>query len=209
MSHSELKAKFELIREYLVEHPENFPGKSKKLKSSFEKVGFESIKDALFKKFSESRKIKKLSLPQTIPDEVVSLILKEYYKKPEKELAKIQTEHQESMSAENIVGDLLERYLASVLEPLGWVWCSGETIKAIDFIKKTETEWIELQVKNRDNTENSSSSKVREGTEIKKWFRCFSKKAKFNWDKFPTEEKKYLSEEKFRAFVIEYLKNLK
>ena len=30
---------------------------------------------------------------------------------------------------------------------------------------------IYLQVKNKNNTENSSSSAIREGTEIKKWYR--------------------------------------
>jgi hypothetical protein len=28
--------------------------------------------------------------------------------------------------------DLLERYLASVLEPMGWIWCSGTMVKSVE-----------------------------------------------------------------------------
>src|SRR6059058_3167229 len=79
-------------------------------------------------------------------------------------------------------------YLAEKLEPsgrsggrspysesyyAGWIWCSGTSVKAVDFIHYDEknNEWNLLQVKNRDNTENSSSSKIRDNTTIKKWFR--------------------------------------
>jgi hypothetical protein len=96
------------------------------------------------------------------------------------------------MGAENLVGDLLERYLASVLEPHGWIWCSGAMVKAVDFILPPSTSggaWRMLQVKNRDNSENSSSSAIRAGTEIEKWHRTFSK----------------LSEENFERFVRTYL----
>lgn len=73
------------------------------------------------------------------------------------------------MASENIVGDLLERYLAEKLEPCGWIWCSGTSVKAVDFIHydNEKDEWGLLQVKNRDNTENSSSSKIRDNTPIK------------------------------------------
>ena len=39
----------------------------------------------------------------------------------------------------------------------GWIWCSGTSVKAVDFIHYDEknNEWNLLQVKNRDNTENS------------------------------------------------------
>ena len=67
-------------------------------------------------------------------------------------------------------------------------------------------EWRLLQIKNRDNSENSSSMAIRKGTSIEKWFRSFSKKTDTNWDQFPDENVKGLvSEEGFRAFVREYL----
>lgn len=81
------------------------------------------------------------------------------------------------MSAENHNGLLLEEYLAYVLEPLGWIWCAGEIYKAIDFIyfgKANNNDDVSLQVKNKYNTENSSSNKIRENTPILKWYRLKS-----------------------------------
>jgi hypothetical protein len=40
-----------------------------------------------------------------------------------------------------------------------------------------------LQVKNRSNSENSSSSSIRKGTAIKKWFRIEALTGKTHWDK--------------------------
>lgn len=112
------------------------------------------------------------------------------------------------MSAENLVGYLLERYLAEKLEPYGWVWCSGDFVKAIDFIKKqSDGSWKALQIKNRDNTENSSSSAVRKGTSIEKWFRTYSKPSKkrennTNWDKFPEPDHlNHISENEFLDYI--------
>lgn len=53
--------------------------------------------------------------------------------------------------------------------------------------------WEAVQVKNRDNTENSSSSAIRQGTTIEKWFRTYSKPSRkratnTNWENFPEEE---------------------
>jgi hypothetical protein len=74
------------------------------------------------------------------------------------------------MSVENRNGDILEEYLAHVLEPIGWIWCAGATYRAIDFCYLGE-EPILLQIKNKYNTENSSSSHIRSGTNIQKWYR--------------------------------------
>jgi hypothetical protein len=151
--------------------------------------------------------------PETVPDEMVSIILNEYFDVDSEKLDEVKRDHSLSMGAENMVGDLLERYIASVLEPHGWVWCAGSAVKAVDFIKAPSLEgakWQLLQVKNRDNSENSSSSAIRDGTDIGKWFRCFSTKPKTNWDNFPDKDMRiYLSEANFRSFVIEYLKTLK
>ena len=63
-----------------------------------------------------------------------------------------------------------------------------------------------LQIKNRNNSENSSSSKVRDGTTINKWFRSFSKKDISNWKNFPdTQLNGQLSEEGFHNFIDIYL----
>lgn len=89
------------------------------------------------------------------------------------------------MSAENIQGGLLEEYIASRIESLGWVWCRGSIVRAVDFINEDCS--VLLQVKNKYNTENSSSSAIRIGTPIKKWFRIprqtrFGDDDRMNWD---------------------------
>ncbi|WP_426619618.1 SinI family restriction endonuclease [Pseudomonas rustica] len=165
------------------------------------------------KKFAAGRIDKQPNTPQTVPDNMVSVILHQYYNCEEEQLPRIQHEHRLSMAAENIIGDLLERYLASVLEPRGWIWCSGETLTSIDFIRPPSDispKWFALQVKNRDNSENSSSNKVRKDKDIHHWFRTFSKKNGDNWAAFPGHHSPYLlSEEDFERFVRGYLADIK
>lgn len=153
-----------------------------------------------------------LAPPKTIPDEAVSVIIKSTLDCSEEKTNSIKVEHQLSMAAENMVGALLERYLYSVLKNHGWVWCAGDFVRAIDFIKRNpDGTWIALQVKNRDNSENSSSSAIRNNTDIIKWFRTYSKPSKrresnTNWDAFPDVYcRNYLSEDGFMAFINDYL----
>jgi transcriptional regulator with XRE-family HTH domain len=61
-----------------------------------------------------------------------------------------------------------EEYLAEKLLPYGWYCCWGETMKSVDFCTQNGDL---LQVKNRSNSENSSSNKIRQGTAIIKWHR--------------------------------------
>lgn len=160
--------------------------------------------------FIRSREPRAPSPPSTVPDEMVSFIIHKYFDVPEKELARAVELHNLSMGAENLVGDILERYIASVVEDHDWVWCSGAIVKAVDFIhRKPDGEWATLQVKNRDNSENSSSSAIRNGTTIEKWFRTFSKKKGDNWHNFPKIVNATLSEAGFRKFVDNYLQGIK
>ena len=147
----------------------------------------------------------------TTPDAMVSYILEVYFDFSEADTQRIKIEHQLSMTVENKIGELLERYIGMTLEAYGWAWCSGDFIKAIDMIKKNaDGTWLLLQVKNRSTTENSSSSAIRAGTEIKKWFRSFPKKTITNWAAFPDEETRHLlSEDGFKIFVKDYLLNAK
>lgn len=77
--------------------------------------------------------------------------------------------HNLFMSAENIQGNLLEEYISQSIRPYGWLWCNGNVLRAIDFCSSDGA--ILLQIKNKSNTENSSSSAIRTGTDIKKWYR--------------------------------------
>ena len=106
------------------------------------------------------------------------------------------------MQAENIVGKLLERYVAPLLESKGWVWCAGETLRSVDFMKDENTNDVKLlQIKNRSNSENSSSSAIREGTKIKKWYRISSASGKTRWDRLPENADGICNEEGFYQFV--------
>jgi hypothetical protein len=80
-----------------------------------------------------------------------------------------ESHHNLFMSAENIQGSLLEEYIDSVISQHGWIWCKGSTLRAVDFCTKDGS--YLLQVKNKSNSENSSSSNIRVGTSIKKWYR--------------------------------------
>lgn len=160
--------------------------------------------------FASARDSRAPQAPSTVPDEMVSVILVSYFGIANSDVERVKREHLLSMGAENMVGDLLERYLASVLEPHGWIWCSGSMVKAVDFIKPSVgTAWRLLQVKNRDNSENSSSSAIRVGTEIEKWHRTFSRRAGSNWAAFPDPAlRALLSEDAFKSFVRAYLGSL-
>lgn len=202
-------AKFQLLVDFLKDNPDRLSSRSNKLHLQ-SKEGI----DALHQYYLRSRDQKlQLSKPTTIPDDAVSVILQQCCGFSEVQTAQIKLEHQLSMSAENLVGALLERYIAQVLQPHGWVWCAGDFVRAIDFVKwdASRNLWEAVQVKNRDNTENSSSSAIRHGTTIQKWFRTYSKASRnrdtnTNWHNFPEQEfRSQLSEEGFLAFIRAYL----
>lgn len=118
--------------------------------------------------------------------------------------------HRLGMSAENILGHLLEEFLFKKLAPAGWVMAWGSTITAVDFCNSAGEV---LQVKNRDNTENSSSNKVRAGNEeISLWVRGNSKAGSTNWDDLKDllhlpADIEGLSEDDFLKFIDAVLKN--
>jgi hypothetical protein len=125
------------------------------------------------------------------------------------DLESIKYGHRLSMSAENIAGGFLEEYISEELISQGWHCCWGETMKSIDFCNVDDQL---LQVKNSDNSENSSSKTVRDGTAIKHWFRRFSKTGATNWSALNVlvgiqDEKEHLNEESFKIFVRNAVKN--
>ncbi len=145
--------------------------------------------------------------PGTVPDSIVSEVMQAAYGYSAAECERIKLDHQRAMCAENCVGALLERYLDSVLGLHGWHWCCGDFVRAVDFLKPLpDGGWILVQVKNRDNSENSSSSAIRQGTDIQKWFRTYSRTGATNWPGLPTAMQGFgLSEEGFVQFVRRYL----
>lgn len=116
-------------------------------------------------------------------------------------LMKITYAHRLGMSAENILGLLLEEYLATRLRDYKWHCAWGETVKSVDFVNEHGNL---LQIKNRSNSENSSSSAVRNGTEIDKWFRIKADRVEYMWEKLNRIcDTNNLSEEDFVKFSIE------
>jgi hypothetical protein len=99
------------------------------------------------------------------------------------------------------VGGILEEYLAERLRAYGWFCAWGSTIRIVDFCSKNGDL---LQVKNRDNTENSSSGAIRDGTKVQKWVRGQSRSGKTNWESLNTFTGcDHLSESDFTEFVRE------
>ncbi len=122
-----------------------------------------------------------------------------------KDLGFIEEGHGILMTTENLIGDMLEEYLALELAGTGWYCCWGSCIDAVDFC---QDKGRLLQVKNSDNSENSSSSRVRNGTTIEKWYRRKSRLYNtFNWAKLVAiTGVKTLSEQNFRLFVEKTIK---
>jgi uncharacterized protein CbrC (UPF0167 family) len=199
---------------FLSEFPNELSWKIKKDNPVKPSVDNEDGLNALANKYFEGyRRSDFPAEPSTIPDDMVSVIMEKAYGYTNAQSEKIKLEHQHSMCSENCVGNLLERYLDFKLRSSHWSWCCGEFVKAIDFLGRNEQgEWIALQIKNRNNSENSSSSAIRDNTRIQKWFRSFSKDTKkgrpsfTNWAKLPTLMQGYdLNEDDFKTFVSHYI----
>lgn len=125
--------------------------------------------------------------------------------------ADMQLAHNLFMSAENVQGYLLEEYIASVVTAHGFLYSAGNLLRSVDFCSKDGT--VLLQIKNKSNTENSSSSDIRKGTNIEKWYRLGTKiKAgvkipDYKWDKLNEMVSAYsgksslLSEDGYTTFI--------
>lgn len=163
-------------------------------------------------KYIRGMEPRSLPQPQTVPDPALAVVMEYGYSVDSEELESQIDGHRWAMVAENVVGDLLERYIYSELGDDDWVWCAGEVVKHIDFVRKSTTpgvKWESLQIKNRDNSENSSSSKIRSGTDIQKWHRTISRTGQTLWEKFPVGSVDVsLNEDGFQKFIIEYIGDL-
>ena len=201
--------KLNSILEFLAEYPEFITVKvDKKKPSTLSPEAAEKIKIKYEKSISDFRSP---NMPQTKWDPALTVILNEFYEFDKESISITDSEviHKKIKSSENFMGELLELYIESVIKNYGWIKAAGETIRATDFIKKENGVWHLLQIKNRNNTENSSSSAIREGTDIQKWWRFHASKGSLNWENFPVKEcKEKLSDENFLLFIKSYLNSL-
>ena len=199
---------FKIIYRFLERFPESLSTKKDRsqLKTS-------AVAKRLAKRFVNDRK--RSLVPKAIqlsPDTLVEEVLRHVYGHSRSRCRSIIRDHQQAMKAENCIGALLERYVASQLSRSRWVWCSGNFVKNVDFISysPTSNQWRLLQVKNRDNTENAPAKSVRDGTPIMHWFRCYSKTGRTNWPKLNAILAcSNLSEKGFRGFVASQIKKEK
>lgn len=187
------------IATFLHQNPESIASRKKNT------VTLQDFLCASAKAFVDGRQ-RNVSLPKTLSDERIKDVLNIAYKIPDHKLDEAIHYHREGMAAENIMGWLLESYIASEAERHDWVWCSGGIVKAIDFIQPlTDNKWNKLQIKNRSNTENSASNKIRKGTDIKIWFRIDAYTGQTFWNDFPDPcLSQLLSEHRFRDYIVFY-----
>lgn len=127
----------------------------------------------------------------------------------EREMEIISSAHRMSMAAENIIGHLLEEYIHINAVPYNWTACWGTCIKSVDFCNDRG---LELQVKNKNNTENSSSKGDRELRGTEKWYRMNANTGKTMWDtinQFISQDGQHptMSEEGFQEFAVNLLKS--
>ena len=139
-----------------------------------------------------------------------------YYElKKEIQIKELSDGHRLYMRAEQIQGSILESFIAEKLKPYGWYYCYGEIVRSVDFCHQDGTL---LQIKNKYNTENSSSSSIRKGTTIKKWNRLGTpnkEKVIYNWNKLcdivnEKKDKKQkdinINEDDYKKFVKEVMR---
>lgn len=155
----------------------------------------------------ENRPSKRVGKASNVyPDGITKQIFHTLFPKlEEKEVNKIEIGHSIFMTIENITGDLLEEYLDLKLKPHKWYCCWGSSVDAVDFCT---IDGRTLQIKNSDNSENSSSSRVRADTVILKWYRRIStKENKYNWEELQKITGcKDLTESDFNSFVTKTIK---
>jgi hypothetical protein len=125
---------------------------------------------------------------------------------PGSDLKTMQIGHRISMSAENILGSILEEYIHTKVLQYGWSCCWGNAIRAVDLCSAGG---ILYQIKNRSNSENSSSSAIRDGTDIKKWYRIEARTGKTNWEELSAiiGKNNLFSEKEFADFCRTLIKN--
>ena len=202
-----LDEEFEIIKEFAKENANMFPDGGKVLSYRLKKAKYLSNEhlQKIKNNFIDSRTFNNKEI-STVPDVSVYSYIKKKYDKTDEEINAIKESHNICMSVEDLIGHTLEEYIYSVTNKDGWIWCSGNILRSIDFIKKEingeQIVWKMLQIKNSDNSENSSSKNVRKGTPIKMWFRRFSKKYAYNWEELHVlMGSTDLSEENFLKFL--------
>jgi hypothetical protein len=191
-------SKVKYVFEASINNPEQVPDTIRSSSGNPEEVVKKWIDK--FKKGFEGRISRRASNEiGTVPDSAIDGIIKTRLPRiNKKNLNLIKFAHRLSMSTENILGDFLEEYLSVTLGKYGWHCAWGEVIRSADFCSANGSL---LQIKNRSNSENSSSIRVRRGTTIEKWHRVDAKTGEYRWRELNRIVGSKLSEERFREFI--------
>jgi len=201
-----------IILEFSEDRPNSLIRKNKKLlafsvnQSKKYSYGSPEHVEKLREQLEKGRK-KLFKNPATHSDNAVYEFLKVKKSYTNEIIKNVIKYHYDAMGAENIIGHYLEEFINENKGKENWIWCSGSVIDKIDFIQKINANknvtWKALQVKASSNTENSSSSEVRENTEILFWCRRnATKKNSQNWEElreFISNDN--LNEENFLEFL--------
>lgn len=210
----EIIKKFEKDNQYIFAEGKPFNKYRAKKIEYGSKKHLEILKDRFLndRPNNKYKKEKDENKNKVIPDSAIYEYIKEKHNFDDETSNLVKDYHNIAMDAENRFGYYLEEFIYSKIKSQNWVWCTGSILRSIDFIKEdTENNkdpWIMLQIKNSDNSENSSSNKIRKGTNIKKWFRRFSKKNATNWEKLiEITSNQELTEENFLKFLKDKAKS--
>mgnify|MGYP001158327266 FL=1 len=205
---------FKIIKEFVDEKIGQF---KKPPKNSTYKYGDDKHLLSLKKSFINSRQSKiNINEPKTITDDALWEYIKLQKNLSQDKVDEFAKYHKIAMSIETKLGNLLESFIYKYIKNFDWIWCSGNIVQDIDFIKKeikddNSVNWIALQVKNSDNSENAASSRVRVGTKIIKWYRRLSRvESKDNWEELINlvdENDKDLKDQLTEKNYLTYLKN--
>ena len=176
--------------------------------------------DALVKELLDNQKPKPTKSDKLIDDLIEDLLDLSNTDGTKDSIKNIRVSHRVSMNMENIIGSILEDYIYENVRHCGWLSCWGCCVKAVDFCYTKKGKRLQLlQIKNKSNTENSSSSGIRLGTRITKWHRMNDKSGNTekNWNKLneiinkniDKKDQVYLSEEDFKQHARKIVKDNK
>ena len=179
--------------EYLEAHPQDFPKK----KSLTKHIVARDIGSWFEKPMGLSKRT-------TVPDELVSDVLELIGGVEPERRSQVQEQYNLQKQIEMMIGDFLEMYLLKHSFAYGWIQ-TGNCVRGTDMIRKNnDGGWWKLQIKNSDNTPNSSSAGFI-ADKAQTWKRRNSTKGGQYWNEFPDPQvRQHLSEKNFLDFIKSY-----
>ena len=158
--------------DYLKAHPQDWAYAKRS------ELTLQNIRSDICKFFETDPQI---SPPGTVPDELVAEVLEVLCDADPNSRHTIQKQYNQQKQVEQkILGMFLELYILKHSFNFGWVQ-TGNCIRGTDMIKKNaDGSWFKLQIKNSDNTTNSSSAGFIADKAIT-WRRRNSKKGTQYW----------------------------